>query len=64
MTIRHLRIFITVAECGSMNTAAKELFLSQPTISQAIRELEEYYGTRLLTVCPDGSISHLPDRSF
>ncbi|MCI8430741.1 MAG: LysR family transcriptional regulator [Lachnospiraceae bacterium] len=47
MTIRHLKIFITVAECGSMNTAAKELFLSQPTISQAIRELEEYYGTRL-----------------
>ena len=47
MTIRHLKIFITVAECGSMNTAAKELFLSQPTISQAIRELEEYYDTRL-----------------
>lgn len=47
MTIRHLKIFIAVAEYGSMNTAAKELFLSQPTISQAIRELEEYYGTRL-----------------
>lgn len=47
MTIRHLKIFITVAECGSMNTAAKELFLSQPTISQAIRELEEHYDTRL-----------------
>ncbi len=47
MTIRHLKIFITVAECGSMNTAAKELFLSQPTISQAVRELEDYYGTRL-----------------
>ena len=46
MTIRHLKIFIAVAECGSMNTAAKELFLSQPTISQAIRELEEDYGTR------------------
>ncbi len=47
MTIRHLKIFIAVAECGSMNTAAKKLFLSQPTISQAIRELEEYYDTRL-----------------
>lgn len=47
MTIRHLKIFITVAECGSMNTAAKKLFLSQPTISQAIRELEEYYDARL-----------------
>jgi len=47
MTIRHLKIFITVAEYGSMNTAAKELYLSQPTISQAIRELEEYYDMRL-----------------
>lgn len=47
MTIRHLKIFIAVAECGSMNTAARKLFLSQPTISQAIRELEEYYDTRL-----------------
>lgn len=47
MTIRHLKIFIAVAECGSMNTAAKKLFLSQPTISQAIRELEEYYNARL-----------------
>ena len=47
MTIRHLKIFITVAECGSMNMAAKKLYLSQPTISQAIRELEEYYDTIL-----------------
>ena len=47
MTIRHLKIFIAVAECGSMNTAAKKLFLSQPTISQAIRELEDYYDTVL-----------------
>lgn len=47
MTIRHLKIFIAVAECGSMNTAAKTLYLSQPTISQAVRELEEYYGARL-----------------
>jgi DNA-binding transcriptional LysR family regulator len=30
-----------------MNMAAKKLFLSQPTISQAIRELEEYYNARL-----------------
>ena len=47
MTIRHLKIFIAVAKCSYMNTAARELYLSQPTISQAIRELEEYYGTRL-----------------
>lgn len=47
MDIRHLRIFIAVVEASSMNKAAKELFISQPTISQAIRELEEYYGVML-----------------
>lgn len=47
MTIRHLKIFITVAECGKMNLAAKKLYISQPSVSQAISELEGYYDTRL-----------------
>lgn len=33
MTIRHLKIFIAVAETGSMSRAAQKLFLSQPTVS-------------------------------
>ena len=44
MTIRHLRIFIEVVNSGKMSTAAVRLFISQPTVSQAIRELEEHYG--------------------
>lgn len=44
MTIRHLKIFIEVVESGKMSTAAKRLFISQPTVSQAIKELEEHYG--------------------
>ena len=44
MTIRHLRIFIEVAESGKMSLAAEKLFISQPTVSQAIKEIEEYYG--------------------
>lgn len=47
MTIRHLKIFIAVAETGSMSQAAKQLYLSQPTVSQSIRELEEHYGILL-----------------
>lgn len=43
MTIRHLKIFITVVETGKMSLAAERLFLSQPTVSQAVRELEEHY---------------------
>ena len=44
MTIRHLTIFLTVAQHGSMSGAARELYLSQPTVSQAISELERHYN--------------------
>lgn len=47
MTLRHLRIFIKVAELGSMTAASKALFVAQPTVSQAVSELEDYYGVRL-----------------
>ncbi|NLZ92612.1 MAG: LysR family transcriptional regulator, partial [Firmicutes bacterium] len=47
MTIRHLRIFIEVVKSGSMSAAAAKLYISQPTVSQAIRELEEHYGVLL-----------------
>lgn len=47
MTIRHLEIFITVADCGKMRLAAEQLFISQPSVSQAIAEIENYYGVKL-----------------
>lgn len=47
MTLRHLKIFVCVVENGSMTAAAQKLYISQPTISQAIAELEKYYGVRL-----------------
>jgi len=47
MTIRHLKIFVTVAECGKMRKAAELLYISQPSVSQAVQELENYYGVKL-----------------
>lgn len=47
MTIRHLKIFVAVAECGKMRLAAEKLFISQPSVSQAIKEIESYYGLQL-----------------
>ncbi len=47
MTLRHLNRFIKVYDLGSMTAAAKALFISQPTVSQAIYELENYYGLKL-----------------
>ncbi len=47
MTIRHLKVFIAVAETGKMSAAAEKLYLSQPSVSQAIRELESHYQVLL-----------------
>lgn len=47
MTIRHLKIFIAVATCGKMRQAAEMLYISQPAVSQAIKELETYYNIKL-----------------
>lgn len=47
MTIRHLKIFIAVVDLGKMSIAAKELHISQPTISQAVSEIENYYNVLL-----------------
>lgn len=43
MTIRHLKVFIKVCECESISKAADELFVAQPSVSQTIKELEDYY---------------------
>ena len=47
MTLRHIEIFLAVRQCGSVTGAADRLHISQPTVSIALRELEEHYGERL-----------------
>jgi len=47
MTIRNLEIFIKVADLGNMTVAARSLYIAQPTVSQAISELESHYGIKL-----------------
>lgn len=41
------RVFYTVAKCGSLTKAAEELYISQPAVSQAIKQLETQLGTSL-----------------
>ncbi len=47
MTLRHLKIFVTVCETGSTTAAGEKLHIAQPSVSLAITELEEYYGIKL-----------------
>jgi DNA-binding transcriptional LysR family regulator len=48
MDLRQLEIFVKVAEFKSFSKAAEALFLTQPTVSEHIRTLEQELGVRLL----------------
>ncbi|WP_286907274.1 LysR family transcriptional regulator [Clostridium sp. UBA1652] len=40
MTLQQLKYVVTVADKGTISEAAKELFISQPSLTKAIKELE------------------------
>ena len=41
------KVFYTVAKCGSLTKAAEKLYISQPAVSQAIKQLEIQLGVSL-----------------
>lgn len=47
MTLKHIRIFVSVYQEESITRAAEKLHMTQPATSLAIREMEEYYHTKL-----------------
>ena len=44
MTLQQLKYIVTIADCGSINEAAKRLFISQPSLSGSVKELEDEIG--------------------
>lgn len=46
-TLRQLKYFVTTVECGSVAEASRKLFIAQPSISTAIKILEESFGVQL-----------------
>lgn len=48
MRLGQLEYFIKIAECGSFSKAAKELYISQPTLTKSIANLEAEYDIQLL----------------
>ena len=44
MTLQQLKYIITVAAKGTISEAAKELFVTQPSLTAAVKELEAEFG--------------------
>ena len=49
MTLQQLKYAVTVAECGTISAAAEKLFISQPSLTTAIRELETEMGVTIFS---------------
>ena len=47
MTLQQMKYVIEIAECGSMNEASKNLFISQPSLTSSMRELENEIGIKI-----------------
>jgi LysR family nitrogen assimilation transcriptional regulator len=56
LELSHLRYLRAIAACGSLTGAARRLRVSQPTLSVALRELEERLGTTLFLRGPRGVV--------
>ena len=61
MTLQQLKYALTIADCNSINEASKQLFISQPSLSETIRELETELGfdiflrsNRGIVITPEG----------
>lgn len=61
MTLQQLKYALAIADCGSMNEAAKQLFVSQPSLSETIKELETEIGLEIflrsnrgINITPEG----------
>ncbi len=48
MDLWQLKIFTKVVETMSFSKASEQIYLSQPTVSSHIKELEEHFGCKLL----------------
>lgn len=56
MTLQQIYYVITISEYGSMNKAAEALFISQPTLTSAVKELEREIGITLFQRTGKGAV--------
>ena len=59
-----LKYIVTVAKQGSINKAAKELFIAQPSLTAAIKELEQELGITIFSRTNKGVIVSTEGEEF
>lgn len=47
MTVRHMKVFLAVYQTENITRAAEMLYMTQPSVTRVIREIESYYGIQL-----------------
>ncbi|MBR6426694.1 MAG: LysR family transcriptional regulator, partial [Clostridia bacterium] len=62
MTIQQIQYLLTIVRTGSLNRAAEQLYVSQPTLTGVVKSLEEELGITLfnrtnrgVTLTPEGT---------
>ena len=56
MNLVHLKYAVEVARCGSINKAAENLYMGQPNLSRAIKELENSLGITIFQRSSKGMV--------
>ena len=64
MNIQHLRYAVEVERTGSITEAAENLYITQPSLSKAIREFESSCGVTIFERTPRGVIPTAKGRSL
>lgn len=64
MTLQQIFYAITISELGSMNKAAEALYISQPTLTKAIKELEMQTGICIFRRTGKGAIPTVEGEEF
>lgn len=63
-SIQQLKYVVAVAESGSITEAAKRLMISQPSLSEAVKQIEKKIGSPIFSRSPQGLPSPLLDKNF
>ena len=64
MTLQQIYYALTIAKTGSMNKAADKLFISQPTLTSAIKALEEEINITIFNRTNKGVVATAEGNEF